>query len=829
MSDTSGSTPPPRTTGGNWRWEPPTPDELQRILPQYAIDKLIGRGGMGAVYRGVQLSLERPVAIKVLPPAVEQQDAAFAERFRNEAKVMGRMNHPAIVSVYDFGRTEEGQLYFVMEYVDGTDVQQMIATHGKLPPEHALAVTAHLCDALGYAHKQGVVHRDIKPSNVLIDSDGRVKVADFGLAKLTGNVAQTRGLTQTGLAMGTPDYVAPESLTLGMEVDGRADLYAVGVMLYQMLTGDIPRGMFKMPSQKFSSIDPRFDRIVRRALEHDREERYQSSGEIRHDLDIILTTPLAETGKQSSAALPKQLAAQVPGRTVVPKQGPRRANPPPEPFYEELKSSPTWPYVLGIVLILAAAGWAVFHRPARTGPGVEPEPKKETPTPVVVVPVTPPTPPKTEPVKPIVTPVPTPPTPPTVKPMAVVVTPTPPPTVPPGVPPSPLPMATNTAAIKGAGMPTASRLLMLEDIFQDEFDSKVNAAYNDNLKELGTKYLAKLAADLAVALQNRQSADAKALEDEKVRFRTHQFMPSIDPPGLPRVVTNLRDIYRATEKAYVQQKDANSLPYYDQFINALNLLEKEAIAQGRTSDAAKIRSKREDVISRRKQRAAKVPANLLPRATGASNGSRMDLFDGQTLNGWRVVGDADSFKVVNGEITATGRRGNLIFVGAGGTSPVWKDFILDLKIRCADAANSGIWLHIPDPTTIINRKVSAFEVNIDERGKGTTGEILAAVEIQTGAPMNSRLETGRGKGPYLGSIKNPPSGGRFDQWQALRIMAKAGVFTVWIDGQQVNQWSFPSGWTPPTDKSYVQTFEGTIGLQSVLGSVAFKDIAIEVL
>ena len=832
MSDT---TPPPRTTGGNWRWEPPTPEELQRILPQYEIDKLIGRGGMGAVYRGVQLSLERPVAIKVLPPAVEQQDAAFAERFRNEAKVMGRMNHPAIVSVYDFGRTAEGQLYFVMEYVDGTDVQQMIATHGKLPPEHALAVTAHLCDALGYAHKQGVVHRDIKPSNVLIDSDGRVKVADFGLAKLTGNLAQTRGLTQTGLAMGTPDYVAPESLTLGMEVDGRADLYAVGVMLYQMLTGDIPRGMFKMPSQKVAGVDPRFDSIVRRALEHDREERYQSSGEIRHDLDVILSTPHAEAGQQSSAALPKHMAAQIPGRTVVPKQGARRPSPPPEPLYEELKSSPSWPYVLGVVLILAAAGWVVLHRPATTESVAEPEAKKTTPTSVVVPPVTPPpTPPKTVTVPPKTTGTPpsTTPTPPPPKTMPVVVTPpptvpvTPPPSVPQGVPPAPLPMATNTASIKGAGLPTMSRLLMLEDIFQDEFDARVNAAYNANLKELGVRYLAKLETDLAVALQTRQTSDARALEDEKVRFKTHQFMPSIDPPSLPRVITNLRDIYRANEKAYVQQKDANSLPYYDQFINALNLLEKEAIAQRRTSDADKIRSKREDVIARRKQRAAKVPANMLPRASNAENVRPMNLFDGQTLKGWRVVGDADSFTVSNGEIRSSGRRGNLIFIGTNGTPPIWKDFILDIKIKCPDRANSGIWLHIPEPTTIINRKVSAFEVNIDERGKGTTGDILAAVDISSGAPMNDLLQPG--KKPYLSSPKSPPSAGRFDQWQSLRIMAKAGVFTVWIDAQQVNQWSFPSGWAPPPNSNYVQTFAGTIGLQSGAG-VAFKDITVQML
>jgi hypothetical protein len=156
----------------------------------------------------------------------------------------------------------------------------------------------------------------------------------------------------------------------------------------------------------------------------------------------------------------------------------------------------------------------------------------------------------------------------------------------------------------------------------------------------------------------------------------------------------------------------------------------------------------------------------------------------------------------------------------GKTSP------LDIKIKCPDAANSGIWLHIPEPNTLINRKVSAFEINIDERGKGDTGTILAAVEINTGAPMNSQLEKRR---PFLGSIKNPPSGGRFDQWQALRVMAKSGVFTVWIDGRQVNQWSFPAGWAPPPDKDYLQTFAGTIGLQSGTGSVAFKDITVELL
>ena len=126
-------------------------------MPGYTIEKLLGRGGMGAVYRGVQTNLDRPVAIKILPPGVEQEDPSFAERFKNEAKLMAKLNHPAVVAVHDFGTTTGGLLYFAMEYVDGTDVSQMIRSQKQLPPEHALAITAHVCDALAAAHELGIV------------------------------------------------------------------------------------------------------------------------------------------------------------------------------------------------------------------------------------------------------------------------------------------------------------------------------------------------------------------------------------------------------------------------------------------------------------------------------------------------------------------------------------------------------------------------------------------------------------------------------------------------------------------------------------------------
>ena len=318
--DTAAPTPSPlgstpagyqRSTGGKgFRWEPPTPQRLAELLPQYEIECMLGHGGMGAVYKGKQKSLDRTVAIKILPPGLEEEDASYIERFKNEAKVMAKFMHPAIVGVFDFGETTEGQLYIVMEYVDGTDVQKMISSQGKLPPEHALAITAHVCDALKYAHEHGVIHRDIKPANILINQEGAVKVADFGLAK--AEEAGSSGLTKTGMAMGTPDYVAPEALMLGAEVDGRADLYAVGVMLYQMLTGQIPRGAWQPASVLTPGADRRFDQIITKAMQYDRESRYQSSGEIRRDLDAILTAPLVQSGVPGSAAIPQQSLPQKP-------------------------------------------------------------------------------------------------------------------------------------------------------------------------------------------------------------------------------------------------------------------------------------------------------------------------------------------------------------------------------------------------------------------------------------------------------------------------------------------------------------------------------------
>jgi len=279
-------------------WQPPSLEEMQTLLPQFQFLSLIGRGGMGAVYQARQLSLNRTVAIKVLPAAlVSEAESDFAERFRLEAKTMAKLTHPGIVSVFDSGEAG-GLLYIVMEYVDGTDVARMIQSEGKLPPEQASALLAQVCDALHYAHQNGVIHRDLKPANLLVTREGRVKIADFGLAK--HNDEALLGLTKTNVAIGTPDFLAPEAWTPGTPLDARADVYALGVTLYQMLTGEVPRGLWKMPSVKVGT-DPRFDAIVDRAMQPEREARYQSSTELRRDLEKIRTEPV-EDGKASLSA-----------------------------------------------------------------------------------------------------------------------------------------------------------------------------------------------------------------------------------------------------------------------------------------------------------------------------------------------------------------------------------------------------------------------------------------------------------------------------------------------------------------------------------------------
>jgi tRNA A-37 threonylcarbamoyl transferase component Bud32 len=266
---------------------PPEPAELARQFPQLDILELLGQGGMGAVYKARQRQLDRLVALKILSPQLVQ-DAAFAERFVREARSLARLNHPRIISVYDFGKTEAGLFYFIMEFVDGTDLRQVMQA-GKLSPPEALAIVPQICEALQYAHDEGIVHRDIKPENILLDKKGRVKIADFGLAKLLARPASVYTLTRAGQRMGTPHYMAPEQIEHPHQVDHRADIYSLGVVFYEMLTGELPLGRFPPPSQKVY-IDVRLDEVVLKTLEKEPQRRYQHASEVKTDVETISST-----------------------------------------------------------------------------------------------------------------------------------------------------------------------------------------------------------------------------------------------------------------------------------------------------------------------------------------------------------------------------------------------------------------------------------------------------------------------------------------------------------------------------------------------------------
>lgn len=254
--------------------------ELEPMFPDYALEALVGRGGMGAVYRARHKKLDRLVAIKLLLPDLVV-DPSFAERFEGEARTMAKLSHPGIVGLYDFGRSGPW-FYLVMEYVDGANLRELLA-QGNLRPQEVLGYVGQLCDALQYAHDHRIVHRDIKPENLLVDGDGRVRIADFGLAKLVGTGSNAVPLTQSNQQLGTPLYMAPEQVHAAAAVDHRADLYSLGVVVYEMLTGRLPLGRFQPPSARDAAAKP-FDPVVMKSLESDPAQRYQAAREVKRDL-----------------------------------------------------------------------------------------------------------------------------------------------------------------------------------------------------------------------------------------------------------------------------------------------------------------------------------------------------------------------------------------------------------------------------------------------------------------------------------------------------------------------------------------------------------------
>lgn len=275
--------------GAGGDWQPPDLEEAARLFPQWKVLGLLGRGGMGAVYHIHQPDLDREVAVKLLPIEASR-DERQVERFRREARTLAKLKHPGIVALHEAGITPAGHFFFVMEYVDGFPLSKLIAD-GKVDVPRAIEIVRQVCDALAYAHGQGVVHRDIKPSNILIDAHGQAKVADFGLAHWErAESSEALSLSRTGMFMGTPAYTAPEQARDAAHVDHRADIYSLGVLLYEMLTGELPRGVFQPPSRK-SGSDSRLDEVVQRALQERPEDRYQAASELKNDVSSVQAPP----------------------------------------------------------------------------------------------------------------------------------------------------------------------------------------------------------------------------------------------------------------------------------------------------------------------------------------------------------------------------------------------------------------------------------------------------------------------------------------------------------------------------------------------------------
>jgi len=266
--------------------QPPlSPAELAPHFPQLEIIECLGRGGMGVVYKARQKLLNRFVALKLLAPE-RVADAKFAQRFTREAQALATLNHPSIVTIHDFGQAG-GFYFFLMEFVDGVNLRQAMKA-GRFTSEQALAIVPPVCEALQYAHEHGIVHRDIKPENLLLDKDGRVKIADFGIAKMLGADGSDVGVAESQ-PFGTPQYMAPEQRD-HRRTDHRADIYSLGVVLYELLTGELPGAKLQPPSRKVQ-IDVRLDEIVLRALEVKPELRYQTAGEMRTQVETLVSTP----------------------------------------------------------------------------------------------------------------------------------------------------------------------------------------------------------------------------------------------------------------------------------------------------------------------------------------------------------------------------------------------------------------------------------------------------------------------------------------------------------------------------------------------------------
>ncbi|MFO0947884.1 MAG: protein kinase [Planctomycetota bacterium] len=339
-------------------------EEIPRDLPHLDLLKVLGHGGMGKVVLARQRELDRLVAVKFVRKE-GAQIPEFAQRFAREARALAKLSHPNIVTVYDFGEVN-GFFYLVMEFVAGSNLRTVIQS-GRVHPSTALAMVSQICEALQFAHDEGVVHRDIKPENILVDRRGRIKVADFGIAKILDASTSDKLSTQSGLVVGTPAYMAPEQLERPKDVDHRADIYSLGVVFYELLTGELPLGVFPPPSRA-SGLTEKVDEVVLRALEKEPDRRYQRASEVGTAVDGLATTiaqlpsepitvscaacgrKLRVKGKallQSRVRCPNcRASVELPRPTRIEPEAPSPSN------AEQPRERPVYHYVALIVLLL---------------------------------------------------------------------------------------------------------------------------------------------------------------------------------------------------------------------------------------------------------------------------------------------------------------------------------------------------------------------------------------------------------------------------------------------------------------------------------------------
>lgn len=349
--------------------------EIPTKLGKYEIRGELGRGAMGVVYDGWDPMIARRVALKTVRK--DQLDLSMVDellsRFQREAQAAGRLSHPNVVSVYEYGEDADGTAYIAMEYVEGRELKDYFDHHEKFPLPEIVRIMGELLDALGHAHANGIVHRDVKPANIFLLKDGRVKFCDFGIARI-----ESSNLTQVGSVLGSPAYMSPEQF-MGQRVDGRSDLFSAGVMLYQFLTGEKPflgqltTIMHKVlkeepipPSELNFQVTPAFDAVVRKAMAKRADDRYQTAGEFAEALraalvgqDVNLAVKQArgaEDANHEATILlrPKPTPVSSVDATQRLERPVRRVEPPES--QEPRRGVPVWAVAAGFAALIAIGG-----------------------------------------------------------------------------------------------------------------------------------------------------------------------------------------------------------------------------------------------------------------------------------------------------------------------------------------------------------------------------------------------------------------------------------------------------------------------------------------